>query len=119
MLASGPPLQQPFKLHSVNAPLPADATNPRHPPATLELSPCLPTPTRASARIDYALPHASPVRLRVYDVAGRVMTTLVDRVQPAGRFSAMLDGRPLGAGVYFVRLEAAGSTRTRRLVVAH
>jgi hypothetical protein len=55
----------------------------------------------------------------VYDITGRITATLVDRVVPAGRYSAELDTRGMHAGVYFCELNAGNLQRIRRLIVAH
>ncbi len=85
-------------------------------PRTLELSQNFPNPFRLSTRIAYALPSATRVTLRLYDVQGRQVRTLVDGVQPAGRHSVMLEPQGLAAGVYLARLDAAGHTQQRKLL---
>ena len=56
--------------------------------------------------------------MRVFDVAGRTVRTLLRGVQPAGERVLAWDGRddggsPLSAGVYLLRLDAAGHSETR------
>jgi flagellar hook assembly protein FlgD len=58
----------------------------------------------------------------VYDVAGRLVRTLVDGPLPAGRHEARWNGRSEGggaaaSGVYFCRLTLPGSSKTRRMVL--
>jgi phosphatidylserine/phosphatidylglycerophosphate/cardiolipin synthase-like enzyme len=72
-----------------------------------------PNPARGTTRIEFSLPASGPVALRVFDVQGRLVRTLVDGVRPAGRHQVTLDGRDLAAGVYLCRLEA-GATKTQR-----
>jgi len=70
----------------------------------------------ATARFN--LPQAGPVSLGILDENGRLVRSVLDRqVQPAGaqQVALMLEGLP--AGLYLVRLEAAGSTRTGKLLV--
>jgi subtilisin-like proprotein convertase family protein len=72
--------------------------------------------------IAYALPAALPVELSIYDVAGRLVRTLVRGRVPAGMHSARWDGldaarQPVAAGVYFTRLRAAKTHTTRKVVV--
>jgi flagellar hook assembly protein FlgD len=62
------------------------------------------------------------VTLRVYDVSGRLVRTLVDGRQPEGVATATWDGRNDGggrvaSGVYFYRLEAGDTRATRRMVL--
>jgi hypothetical protein len=85
--------------------------------AILSLSP---NPTDGMLRVAFAVPRTAPVRLRVLDLQGRVVATLIDGEQPAGRSQVAWEGggRSARAGVYFVRLESEGASETRRLVLA-
>ena len=87
----------------------------------LRLRPTAPNPFTGSTSIRYVLPESTHVDLRIYDVAGRQVAVVHDGVQAAGEhalaWSARDDQRrPLGAGVYFVRLRAAGQERVGKLV---
>ena len=56
--------------------------------------------------------------LNVYDVAGRLMETLIDGEVKAGQHSVAFDGRGLSTGIYFIRLECeAGKFMTRALLI--
>src|SRR5207244_1268871 len=78
-----------------------------------------PNPTSGKTQIQYAVARRGPVRLAVVDVSGRVVTTLVDGTQPAGRYQVAWDatggGQPLAAGLYFVRLAAPDRNVVRKL----
>jgi hypothetical protein len=81
-----------------------------------------PNPFRPSVRIEYTVPAAGPVALRIYDVSGALVRTLVDRTMEAGRFGQSWDGldesgRAMGSGVYWARCSASGREVTRRLVL--
>jgi hypothetical protein len=82
----------------------------------------LPNPSRQVTTIRYTIPSASGVTLRVYDAAGRLVRALVDQsALTAGERSVTWDGRDtsgqhVAAGVYLVRLEAAGDRKTERIV---
>ncbi len=77
-----------------------------------------PSPSGAGTHIDYGLARGGPVHLAIFDIAGRRVRGLVDGVaMPAGVHTATWDGRdaagrPTKAGVYFVRLRAAGRVWT-------
>ena len=65
-----------------------------------------------------SLSRSGPASVRVYDVAGRTVRTLLSGVQPAGERVLAWDGRDdsgtrLGAGVYMLRLDTAGQSETR------
>jgi hypothetical protein len=70
-----------------------------------------------STRIEYFLPKAARVILKVYDTAGREVAILRDKSQAAGWHSAAFDGATLAAGVYFYRLQADGFTKTKKLLL--
>ncbi len=82
-----------------------------------------PNPFDEQTLVRWDLAHGTRVRVDVYDVAGRRVTTLVDGAQAAAgpgdvRWSGRdTNGRALAAGVYFVRMQAAGETRTQRVVL--
>ncbi|HEX4936025.1 MAG TPA: FlgD immunoglobulin-like domain containing protein, partial [Gemmatimonadaceae bacterium] len=68
------------------------------------------------------LPAGGRATLTIYDVAGRLVTTLVDRDLPAGRHSATWhgtdeQGRRVATGVYFYQLRSGGTSLTRSMVL--
>jgi hypothetical protein len=77
-----------------------------------------PNPAYGWTRLEFRLPSESHVRLRVVDVTGRVVATLIDRPLPAGPHH--LTWRPLQdalpGGVYFLHLEAGRGSEARKLV---
>jgi aminopeptidase N len=80
-------------------------------------------PTGPDARLSFTLPASGRVDLRIYDVAGRLVRTLVDGELPAGGRSVVWDGRAVtgsraASGVYFVRLGTAEGSVSRKLVLA-
>jgi len=73
-------------------------------------------PVRGAGRFAFALAHAGHARLRVVDVRGRALATLVDGDLAAGAHEAAWSGSP-APGVYFALLEAGGRREARRFVV--
>jgi flagellar hook assembly protein FlgD len=78
----------------------------------------IPNPVRGAALVQYGLAKAGPVDVAIYSVDGRLVKTLAHGVQPAGQYRPTWDGTdahgsPAKSGVYFVRLEAAGTRSTR------
>lgn len=76
-----------------------------------------PNPVREAARVTVALPHAADARVAVYDVLGREVARLHDGLLAAGSTTLVWNG-DAPAGLYLVRVEAHGATRTVRLVRA-
>lgn len=91
-------------------------------PGSIALRGIYPTPFNPAATIEYDISEAGRVLIAVYDAAGRRVRTLVDGHSLPGRFRIGWDGRsdrgsPVASGVYFIRLEAAGQTRTGKTVM--
>lgn len=91
--------------------------------ASLALSAPSPNPSRGNARLSYSLPTESDLSIRVYDVAGRGVATLLEGRRPAGNGSIQWDGRRAdgsraAAGIYQVVLRSNGATVSRRMVLA-
>lgn len=86
----------------------------------LRLYPCQPNPFNPRTTIKYDLPEAGPVRLSVFDVAGRLVRALIDESVPQGGHEAVWDGRDssgreVGSGSYLARLEFGGKVETVRM----
>lgn len=91
-------------------------------PTRVRLLPSAPHPVRSHTTVRYAVPEPTRVTLRLYDVLGRQVTTFVDGKQVRGgthtyNWTVGAETQALSSGTYFLRLEAGGETRTRRLVV--
>jgi type IX secretion system substrate protein len=71
----------------------------------------------SSTTISYTVPEESNVAIRVYDVYGRLVQTLVDDVKHAGFHSVNFNSGKLPGGVYFYALEAENTVLTRRMVL--
>lgn len=67
-----------------------------------------PNPFNPSTTITYELAKTGHISLRVYDILGRVVETLVNGVQGPGRYSVKFDGSRFASGIYFVRLRTSG-----------
>lgn len=76
-----------------------------------------PNPFAGQTAIAYRLPSEGFATLRLYDVQGRVVATLVDGYQTAGLHEVSFDADQLASGIYLYRLEAAGRVQTRKLLV--
>ena len=92
--------------------------------ATLPLHPVLfPSPIQSSAVLTFATSRPGPLRVEIHDLAGRRVRRLIhdEESQPGTHVLTIQrtgdDGRPLGPGVYFYRIEAAEGVKSGRFVV--
>jgi hypothetical protein len=81
-----------------------------------------PNPVRGAAEIRFHAPVTSEVEIGIYDVSGRRIRSLVDGEISGGDHRVQWDrtndaGRPVGAGVYFVRMRATGFAQVRQLAL--
>ena len=95
----------------------ADVSASATPPA-FQLEQCYPNPARASAHIVYRLAQPGRVQLKLYDLMGRELSTMVDESQWQGYHSADIDVSSLIAGVYRYVLVEQGQVLSRQMVVA-
>lgn len=83
-----------------------------------ELAQNYPNPFNARTRITYTIPAQTRVTLKLYDILGHEVKTLVDGVQSPNRYSVHLDAKDLPTGVYFYRLRSGDNhIVTRKLVL--
>jgi hypothetical protein len=87
-------------------------------PAGYRLEQNYPNPFSTETRITYSLPATGRVLLRVYDLLGHVVATLVDGPTQAGTHASTFSGRRLSSGVYYYRLEGEhGVALSRKFMV--
>lgn len=76
-----------------------------------------PNPFNPITNIEFSIPGKSDVRIIIYDVMGKEITTLIsERLQP-GTYEAEWDGSNYSSGVYFYKLITADYTETRKMVL--
>ena len=91
-------------------------------PASLVLHSLAPNPASGPVEISFDLPRAGAVRMEIIDIQGRAVDRMGLGTRGPGRHQVRWSGRgpngPLPSGVYFMRLEAAGAIRMKRLLLA-
>lgn len=95
----------------------AEAARAETAPLEFTLEPNYPNPFGQVTTIQYALAETADVTLRVYNVLGQEVATLVEATQEAGRYEVSLDATGLASGTYFYRLDAGSFTETQSMVV--
>jgi hypothetical protein len=98
---------------------PTKAEIPRTTPvaAGYALHPNYPNPFNPSTYINFETPKRGQVTLRVYDIQGRQVATLMDRDLFAGPHTVMFDGTGFASGVYLVRMQAENFSDTQRMLL--
>jgi enediyne biosynthesis protein E4 len=86
-------------------------------PGSYKLHQNYPNPFNPVTKIKFDISKASNVKLMVYDVTGRLVSTPVNGYMQAGEFETDFNSSGLSSGTYFYRLEAEGFTSTKKMVL--
>ena len=76
-----------------------------------------PNPFNPSSKINFKIAETAFTSLKVYDVLGNEVTTLVDKELSAGEYEFEFDGKYLPSGIYFYQLNARNYVQTRKMVL--
>ena len=86
-------------------------------PKDFELFQNYPNPFNPTTVINYSLPAAGHVVVKVYDILGREVATLVNEQKPAGSYHVAFDAHLLSSGVYFYSLQSKSFKETKEMVL--
>ncbi|TDI98065.1 MAG: T9SS type A sorting domain-containing protein [Caldithrix sp.] len=86
-------------------------------PINFSLGNNYPNPFNPSTLIEYSLPEASHVSLKIYNALGQKVLTLVDKQQKAGRFSATFNAKALPSGLYFYSIKAGNYISVKKMLL--
>ena len=87
-------------------------------PRVFELYQNYPNPFNPTTTIEFTIPADGRVVLKVYDILGREVSTLLDENRNAGEYQQIvLDASKLASGIYFYRLQSGRFTTTKKLVL--
>jgi hypothetical protein len=86
-------------------------------PTKYSLSQNYPNPFNPVTRINFDIPKQGLVMLKVYDILGREVKTLVNELKSPGKYSVDFNGTELSSGVYFYRLESNSFTDIKRMLL--
>ena len=89
---------------------------------TFTLDQAVPNPMHKKTSIEFQIPIAQNVSIRIYDATGQLVKTLINAQKEAGIHNVIWDGldennRPVANGVYFYRLQGKTDDITRKLVI--
>ena len=91
-------------------------------PASFALSQNYPNPFNPTTNIEFALPQHETVKLEVYDILGRLVTTLANNDMPAGTYKVVWNGKDsrgqsVASGLYLYRLQAGSFTAVKKMLM--
>ncbi|HPF32761.1 MAG TPA: T9SS type A sorting domain-containing protein, partial [Candidatus Sabulitectum sp.] len=86
-------------------------------PASIRLMPVSPSPARSAATVSFQAPPGAQTTLRVLDLTGRTVATLLQGSAPGGISTHEMDIRDFSPGIYFAVLQSGGTTLTERMTV--
>ena len=86
-------------------------------PKVFALQQNYPNPFNPTTTIQFALPTESQVVLKIYNLLGREVATLVNEELQPGKYKVDFEANGLPSGVYFYRIQAGGFSKTRKLTL--
>jgi len=86
-------------------------------PSEYELVQNYPNPFNPSTKINYQIPELSFITIKVYDVLGNEITTLVNEEKPVGNYEVEFNASILPSGVYFYKLRAGNFVETKKMLL--
>ncbi|MCC6866014.1 MAG: T9SS type A sorting domain-containing protein [Ignavibacteria bacterium] len=90
-------------------------------PVNFDLSQNYPNPSNPTSRIDFQIPFDGKVNIKVYDILGKEIVTLVNEYKSADFYTVEFDGSNLSSGTYFYRIIAEGNnqrfTKTMKMIL--
>lgn len=84
---------------------------------TYSLSQNFPNPFNPSTTIKFSLAESSPVSLKIYDILGKEVLTLVDEILKHGNYTYSINASQLASGIYIYRLIAGNFVSTKKLIL--
>jgi len=82
-----------------------------------KLYPPYPNPFNPITQINYDIPKQSQVTIRIFDILGREVLTLLDEIKQPGFYETVFDGKDLASGIYFYRIEADQFIDCKKMVL--
>ncbi|MGA9406089.1 MAG: right-handed parallel beta-helix repeat-containing protein, partial [Bacteroidota bacterium] len=76
-----------------------------------------PNPFNPATTISYQIPNSGHVTIKVFDVLGRDVTTLVDEFKPSGRYTVQFDASRLASGIYFYSIRSANYNAVKKMLL--
>jgi hypothetical protein len=86
-------------------------------PGTFSLSQNYPNPFNPATKIRYSIPQSSNVVIKVFDILGNEIETLVNEEKPTGEYEVDFNAGNLTSGIYFYKLQAGSFVQTKKMIL--
>jgi len=84
---------------------------------SFSLSQNYPNPFNPNTKIEYSIPMSGPIKLKVYDILGNEVATLVNEVKSPGNYTAEFDASAFASGVYIYTIRANDFIQSRKMIL--
>ncbi len=84
---------------------------------TFQLYQNYPNPFNPSTKINYSIPWTSLVILKVYDILGKEVATLINEEKSVGNYKVEFNASNLSSGIYFYRMQAGSFVSTKKFIL--
>ena len=91
--------------------------NLNNPTAEFSLKQNYPNPFNPSTHLEFGISDLGFVSLKVYDITGKELKTLVNEIKPAGNYSIEFNGSNLPSGVYYYKIESGNFMQVRKMIL--
>ena len=101
---------------------PVDVENEKEKIYTFKLDQNYPNPFNPTTKIKYSIPSVGaslikPVRIKIYDILGDEIATLVNEEKPAGKYEVEFDASSLPSGIYYYQLISGSFVQTKKIIL--
>lgn len=103
-----------FKVRFISTSIEVDPT---YEPLSFNLEQNYPNPFNPKTTIKYTIPHPSHVQLKIFDIQGKLVNTIVDKTQSRGKYSVTWTANNVASGLYMYLLKTANNIKTRKMIV--
>ena len=86
-------------------------------PDNFELKQNYPNPFNPETKLSYKLPVTGKVSLKIFDILGREVATLVDEVKEAGTHDVSFNGKGFASGAYFYRFQTGNFVKIKKMIL--
>ena len=106
-----------WRYYLADQPSSADEKSGQIIPDEFSLNQNYPNPFNPTTKVRYSIPHSSRVFIKVFDILGNEVKTLVNEVKPAGTYEIEFEAAKLPSGIYFYKIEAGSFVETKKMIL--